>query len=111
MIRISALYPNEADTFFDSSYYRERHEPFARGMLTPLGLTEIRTTIGIACIDGSPPPFWAISEMVFATRAHFDGAMAQCGERLFADIPNYTNVTPILQVSELGEAAILPTGA
>jgi uncharacterized protein (TIGR02118 family) len=110
MIRITALYPNEADSFFDSRYYLERHEPFATGLLTPHGLTEIRTTIGVAGIDGSPPAFWAISEMIFASRAQFDDAMARCGESLFADIPHYTNASPVLQISTLG-SDLPPTGA
>ncbi len=64
-------------------------------MLGPHGLLEIRSTTGLASLDGTPPAYWAISEMIFASRAHFDAAMAACGEAIFADIPNYTNVTPI----------------
>lgn len=101
MIRISAVYPNEPGSRFDAAYYLERHEPFASGLLTPHGLTDVRTAIGTEGLDGSPPVFWAISEMVFASRGAFDRAMSLCGEQLFADIPNYTSVTPVLQVSTL----------
>lgn len=102
MIRVSALYPNGEGSRFDAGYYVQRHEPFAAEMLKPFGLVEIRTAIGLSALDGTPPPFWAISEMVFATRDHFQTAMDRCGERLFADIPNYTDVAPVLQYSELG---------
>ncbi len=101
MIRISALYPNEAGSRFDADYYCDRHEPFASGLLGPHGLVEVRTARGVASLDGTPPAFWAISEMIFESRAHFDDAMAQCGEKLFADISNYTTVTPVLQISSL----------
>ncbi|GAC1577097.1 MAG: hypothetical protein NVS3B5_09000 [Sphingomicrobium sp.] len=111
MIRISAIYPNAPASFFDAAYYREKHEPFASSMLRDHGLAEIRTTIGVSGLDGSPPPFWAISEMVFASRAQFDDAMERCGELLFADIPNYTNASPVLQVSELGDDNHDQTGA
>jgi uncharacterized protein (TIGR02118 family) len=102
MIRVSALYPNEQGSHFDRSYYVEHHEPFAQALLQPFGLDAIRTTIGVAALDGNPPAFWAISEMTFVTRERFATAMDRCGERLFADIANYTNVAPILQFSELG---------
>jgi uncharacterized protein (TIGR02118 family) len=105
MIRVSALYPNREGSRFDPRYYAERHEPFAGEMLKPFGLVEIRTVIGLSALDGGPPPFWAISEMVFASKAHFESAMDCCGERLFADIPNYTDVVPVLQFSELGAGA------
>ena len=105
MIRVSALYPNAQGSRFDAQYYVERHEPFARDMLAPFGLGEIRTVIGLCTLDDAPPAFWAISEMTFATRDQFDAAMNQCGERLFADLPNYTDVAPVLQISRLGSDA------
>lgn len=102
MIRVSAIYPNEPGSRFDARYYLEQHEPFATDMLKPFGLEAIRTALGRSSLDQGPPPFWAISEMVFTTEDQFHTAMEQCGERLFADVPNYTNVTPILQFSEIG---------
>ena len=111
MIRISALYPNEAGSRFDADYYRDHHEPFAAGILGPFGLVEIRSAAGVANLDGTPPAFWAISEMVFESRARFDEAMANCGERLFADTANYTTVAPVLQISRLASDPHDPTGA
>lgn len=104
MIRITALYANTPGSRFDAAYYLERHTPFALRLLGPHGLTNIRTTIGTAALDGSPPPFWTISEMLFVDRAAFDAAMAACGPELFADIANYTDTAPVLQVSDLQEA-------
>jgi uncharacterized protein (TIGR02118 family) len=111
MILVSALYANEAGSRFDARYYREVHTPFALEMLRPLGLLDIRSTTGIASLDGTPPPFWVISEMTFETRRHFDDAMAACGERLFADIPHYTDVAPVLQISSTDGEPTAPTGA
>ena len=111
MILVSALYPNEAGSRFDADYYRDVHTPFARNLLGPLGLTGLRSTTGITSVDGGPPPFWAISELTFATRADFDAALNRCGEELFADIRNYTDVAPVLQVSSLDCDTIPSTGA
>jgi uncharacterized protein (TIGR02118 family) len=111
MIRISAVYPNAEGSRFDVADYIGRHEPFARKLLAPFGLLEIRSTTGVANLDGSPPAFLAISELVFASRADFDTAMASCGEAIFADVPNYTSVTPILQISAMVGDASDPEGA
>ncbi|MGH6650042.1 MAG: EthD family reductase [Sphingopyxis sp.] len=104
MLCITAIYPNDPGSRFDAGYYTAAHAPLAEALLSPHGLRTIRTTIGLAGLDGSPPPFWAVSEMHFPSRADFDAAIAASGDALFADIPNYTNVTPILQVSELAAA-------
>jgi uncharacterized protein (TIGR02118 family) len=102
-IRISALYPNHPGSRFDADYYIARHEPFARDLLADHGLVAVHTMIGLAAMDGGSPPFWAISEMVFTSRAAFDAAMAACGAALVADIPNYTDATPVLQISIPGQ--------
>ncbi|ALJ14316.1 EthD family reductase [Sphingopyxis macrogoltabida] len=104
MLCITAIYPNEPGSRFDAGYYQSSHARTAQALLAPHGLTAIRTTVGTAALDGSPPPFWAVSEMHFTSRAAFDAGIAAEGAALFADIPNYTNVTPILQVSELAAA-------
>ena len=87
MLRVSAVYPNSAGSRFDGEYYVRRHTPFARGLLNPLGLRDLRITLGTESLDGAAPPYWAISELTFDDREAFDNAMAACGEALFADAP------------------------
>lgn len=101
MLCITAVYPNDPGSRFDADYYRVAHTARAEALLSDYGLMAIRTAIGTASLDGSPPTFWAVSEMHFTSRGDFDAAIAANGDALFADIPNYTNVTPILQISEL----------
>lgn len=105
MLRVTALYPNAAGSRFDAAYYCKRHAPFARDLLGAAGLRDLRITIGVAGLDGAPPPFWSVSELVFDDRAAFDAAMAEHGAALFADVPNYTDATPVLQVSDLSDRA------
>jgi uncharacterized protein (TIGR02118 family) len=101
VICVSAIYSNEPGTRFDGEYYIKKHTPMAKVLMSPLGLREIRTILGLEALDGSAAPYWAVSEMLFDTREKFDAAMAACGEALFADLPNYTNTTPVLQISTL----------
>lgn len=101
MLRVSALYPNHDGSRFDGAYYVRQHRPFARQLLAPHGLIDLRIALGAVALDGGPPPFRAISEMIFESRAAFDAAMEACGAALFADAVHYTDITPLLQISEL----------
>ena len=107
MIRIAAIYRNEPGSRFDADYYVGRHMPFARSLLDPFGLSGLTVSFGTAALDGAPPPYWAVAELLFPDRDSFDRAMAASGEALFADIRNYTDATPELFVSRYGN----PTGA
>ncbi|KAA9018204.1 EthD family reductase [Sphingobium limneticum] len=104
MLRVSATYPNLPGSHFDGDDYVGRHAPFARGLLEPLGLRALRITIGTAALDGAPPPYWALSELIFDDRDSFDRAMDICGAALMGDAPRYTNVDPVLQISSLIDA-------
>lgn len=99
MFCVTALYPNRPGSRFDAAYYAGAHADLAREMLAAHAPFELSIAIGEAALDGAPPPFWAISEMRFASRDAFDAAMAACGPALFADAANYTDVDPVLQIS------------
>jgi uncharacterized protein (TIGR02118 family) len=99
MICITAIYPAASGTRFDAGYYHRRHTPFAVELLRPFDLIRLCVSEGIAALDGSPPPYRMISEMYFASREMFDAAFAACGEALFADAANFTDIEPVLQVS------------
>ncbi|HUD93561.1 EthD family reductase [Sphingobium sp.] len=101
MLRVSAIYPNQPGSHFDCDDYVDRHTGFARELLSPYGLRDIRITLGTAALDGTPPPYWALSELLFEDRDSFDRAMDICGATLMGDAPHYTNVDPVLQVSSL----------
>jgi uncharacterized protein (TIGR02118 family) len=105
VLRVSARYPSASGSHFDGTCYVHRHAPYARQLLAPHGLTDLRVTIGVAALDGSPSPFHAISEMFFDSRAAFDAAMQACGEALFADALHCTDIAPVLQVSELSDTS------
>ena len=105
MLCVSAIYPNDGSGRFDAVYYLGAHTELANRLLRPAGMIAIRATIGEHSLDGLPPPFFAISELHFPDRATFDAAMAEHGAAVFADAANYTNVSPVLQVSTIAAAA------
>lgn len=100
MIKVSVLYPNPEDCRFDFDYYCRHH------------LDLVRTRLGDAChgiavdqvVGGEPgprPAFVAVCHLYFESVAAFEAAFAPHEADIMSDIPNYTNVSPIVLVSEV----------
>lgn len=104
MIRVSVLYPNTANTTFDHAYYKTQHFPLLKTRLTPLGLRATGIEKGLAGgAPGSAAPYHAICFLLFDSLGQFQQAFGAHGPELMADIPNYTNVQPVIQISEVVE--------
>jgi len=50
---------------------------------------------------GAPPPFLAAAHLHFDSVEAFQGAFAPHAEPIMSDVPNYTNTTPVIQISEV----------
>ena len=50
---------------------------------------------------GSKAPYIAIGYMTFDSVAAFQGAFTPHVTEILGDIPNYTNVQPVIQISEI----------
>jgi uncharacterized protein (TIGR02118 family) len=106
MIRVSALYGNTADARFDHDYYHGRHRKLVERLFGPHGMLRIEMDRGLAGGGGAAAPFVASAHLYFESLDAFQAAFAAHGEEVLADIPNYTNVTPVLQVSEIAAGAV-----
>jgi uncharacterized protein (TIGR02118 family) len=101
MIRVSVLYPHKDGGKFDMNYYLNKHMPLVRQRLGA-ALKGISVEQGIAGgAPNSPAPFTALGHLLFDNVAEFQSGMSQHQAELMADIPNFTNIEPTLQVSEV----------
>ncbi|MBI4240883.1 MAG: EthD family reductase, partial [Candidatus Rokubacteria bacterium] len=50
---------------------------------------------------GAPAPFVYIAHLYFNSVADCQKAMGAHGKEIMADVPNYTNIQPQVQVSEI----------
>lgn len=101
MIKVSVLYPAKSDARFNHDYYRDHHMPFVK---QSLGGACLYYTIdrGIAGGDsGSEPPFVAMCHIFCETVAAFEAGFAPHAEEINADVPHYTNITPIMVMSDV----------
>jgi len=102
MVRISVLYATSEGKKFDHDYYVNRHMKLVRERLNSFGLvrTEVDKGLGGGA-PGAPAPYAAIGHVYFNTLGDFQKGMAQHGKELLGDVPNFTNIQPQIQISEI----------
>lgn len=101
MVTISAIYPRTEGGRFDYDYYAAKHLPMISQAFAHEGLTEIRALRGLPGPQGIEPPYFAIILISFDTIENLRKAMgSEKAQAVLADLPNYSNVTPVLQANE-----------
>jgi uncharacterized protein (TIGR02118 family) len=102
MIRVSVLCPHRDGAKFDHDYYARKHMPMVGDRLKPFGLLRYEIDRGIAGgAPGAPAPFVAACHLYFTAPTEFQKGIGTHGKEFMADVPNYTNITPQMQISEI----------
>ncbi len=102
MIRVSVLYPGGEGKTFDHGYYVHKHMALVKEWLGSLGLRRLEVDKGVAGgAPGAPAPYTAVGHLYLDSVADFQSAMKPHGKELFADVPNFTNIQPQVQISEI----------
>lgn len=96
VIRVSVLYPRYKEAFFNLDYYTDAHLALVWKKLKPFGLKRVEIEAGI----DETTPYCAIGSLLFETLQQYQSGFAEIGQELLEDIPNYTNIDPVVQVSE-----------
>jgi uncharacterized protein (TIGR02118 family) len=103
MIKVSIIYPNEEGKKFNWDYYMDKHVPMLKSVLGD-SLNVISIDKGIAGrAPGSSVPYLAMCHMYFKSMASFKNSFVPNSEKLGKDVPNYTDIQPIVQISEVLE--------
>lgn len=103
MIKVTILYPNGEGKKFDMDYYTQKHFPMLRSVFgDALKATAIDKGIAGGA-PGAPVPFAAIGYLYFDKLSDFQNGMTTNANKIRGDIPNYTNITPVIQISEVVE--------
>lgn len=103
MVKISILYPRREGGRFDFDYYVERHMPMSIELLGAhagfRGVSVERGAQGAA--PGTEAPFVAMCHFQFDSVEDFLAAFMPNAKTLQGDMPNYTDIEPIIQVNEI----------
>ncbi len=106
MFKVTILYPNGEGKSFDMSYYEEKHMPMMAGFIGDnLQFYEIDKGIAGRTANDSIP-FLAVGYFYIRDVAEYNKAIAANRETIVGDIGNYTNIQPIIQISEVRKVAI-----
>lgn len=101
MFKVEILYPNGDDKTFDMDYYEKKHMPMVAGFIGKnLQFYEIDKGIAGRTPD-SKPPYVAIGYFYVTDIAAYNKAIAQNRETIIGDFKNYTNIQPVVQISEI----------
>jgi uncharacterized protein (TIGR02118 family) len=100
MVSLTVLYPKSESSHFDHAYYINKHIPLVRERFTSMGLLDVRLVRGTTTLDGSAAQFELIGLLRFTSEAELSAALAAHGGEVVADVPNFTNIQPVIQISE-----------
>ncbi|QEM12998.1 EthD family reductase [Mucilaginibacter rubeus] len=101
LVKISIMYPYAEGKTFNMEYYETKHMPMVARFL---GSNLVKYTIekGIASgVPNQPLPFMAIGTFYVKSLSKYQAAIAPNIGTIRSDFANYTNVTPIILVSEV----------
>lgn len=101
MIKVSVMYPNTAGARFDHPYYRDKHMPLLKDRMGDACLyyTVDKGIAGGA--PGSPAPYVGMCHIFCESVESFQAAFGPHAKEIMGDIANYTDLAPVMQVSEV----------
>jgi uncharacterized protein (TIGR02118 family) len=101
MIKVSVMYPNTPGARFDHGYYRDKHMPL------------VKARMGAACLfytvdkglaggaPGDPATYVGMCHIYCDSVESFQAGFGPHAKEILGDIPNYTDLAPVLQISEV----------
>jgi len=99
MIKVTILYPNGEGKTFDMDYYVNNHMKMVANLAGD-SIKAMSIEKGIAGgASEAPVPYLAIGNMYFDNISAFQNSLGPHSDKLVADIVNFTNCEPILQIS------------
>lgn len=101
LIKISVMYPFAEGKTFNMEYYEAKHMPMVAGFL---GSNLVKYTIekGLASgIPNQPLPYMAIGIFYVKSLEDYQASIGPNRDAIRADFPNYTNIAPVILVSEV----------
>lgn len=101
LIKVSIMYPFAEGKTFNMEYYQTKHMPMVAGFL---GANLVKYTIekGLASgIPNQPLPYMAIGTFYVKSLDDYRAAIGPKRDAIRADFANYTNIAPVILVSEV----------
>ena len=101
MIRLTIMYPDAEDAYFDMDYYTNKHIAMVREKCGDAikGCSVERGLGGGG--PGAPAPYRVITRLCVDSMGDFEKYVAPHDPAFAADVPNFTNIKPVIQINEV----------
>jgi uncharacterized protein (TIGR02118 family) len=101
MIKVSVMYPNTPGARFDHAYYRDKHMPLVKARMGDAckSYTVDKGMAGGA--PGAPATYVGMCHIFCDSVEAFQAGFGPHAKEIMADIPNYTDQSPVIQISEV----------
>jgi uncharacterized protein (TIGR02118 family) len=97
MIKVSVMYPQSPGTRFDHDYYRDNHLPLIQhNMGAGLKYYTIDREL-----PGGSAPYVAMCHLICDSLESYQSSIGPHAQQIKMDIPNFTDRTPLTQISEV----------
>ena len=101
MLVVTVMYPNTDGSKFDRDYYVNTHIPLVDRHWTGHGYQGAELIEGLGGGGpGEPATYQVMAILRFDDMDAFQNCLGRGGEEIMADVANFTDVQPILQVSQ-----------
>ena len=101
MIKVSVMYPNNPGSKFNHEYYRDIHMPMVKARMGAK-LNHYTVDKGMAGgTPGSAPTYAAAGHLFCESVEAFQSGFGPHTKEIMGDIPNYTDIAPMIQISEV----------
>lgn len=99
-ITVTVMYPNTPGSKFDMDYYMGPHLEVV-GRLWGSSMISARAVKGLGTADpNTPAPYQAMAILEVESTDVLNTMIAEHGAEVMGDVPNFTDVAPIVQISE-----------
>ena len=101
MIKVSVMYPNKPGARFDHAYYKDKHMPLLKARMGE-ACKFYTVDKGIAGgAPGAPATYVAMCHIFCDSVDAFQKGFGPHAREILADIANYTDLAPVMQISDV----------
>jgi uncharacterized protein (TIGR02118 family) len=101
MIKVSVMYPNTPGARFNHEYYRDTHMPLVKKRMgDKCKFYTVDKGIGGGA-PGTPATYIGMCHIHCESVEAFQAGFGPHADEIMGDIPNYTDLTPVIQISEV----------
>ena len=101
MIKVSVMYPNTPGARFNHEYYRDKHMPLVKSRMGD-NCKYYTVDKGLAGgAPGTPATYVAMCHIFCDSVEAFQAGFGPHAKEIMADIPKYTDLSPVIQISEV----------